>query len=546
MGESPADTIFTGGAVITMAEDEPRATALAIADGRIVAVGGDEEIERYRGPETQQVDLAGRALLPGFVEAHGHPTMEMVITGPDVVDIRPVTCATAQEAVAKLRQAIAEAEPGRWVGAFGWDPLLQEDLPNIDRALLDELAPHNPLTVMHNSGHSAWANSVALERLELTKDTPDPVGSHFERDAAGNPTGAAFESPATQMLMSGVLSASGAGFDELMAGEQDQLARVGVTTTSDMAFDPGTRQPLRDFYRNHTPKVRMRVYEKSTPAKSSDVAPGEDSDDPMLQQIGIKIWADGSPWVGNIATSFPYLDTPQTRAIGLPAGHRGCANYSREQLEDIVAAYFPLGWQIACHVHGDDVVDTVLDVFEEAQRAHPERTDTRLRLEHCGTMTAEQYQRAARLGVTCSLFVDHIYYWGDVLVDGLFGERGESWTAAGAALDAGVRVSFHNDPPVTPEEPLRNIQVAVTRRSRNGRVVGEQHRVSVEQALRAQTIDAAWQLFADSEIGSLEPGKRADLVVLDSDPHTVDPELIGDIPVRATYLDGAVAHQFAK
>lgn len=339
--------------------------------------------------------------------------------------------------------------------------------------------------------------------------------------------------------MSGALRRpDGAGFDELMAREHRMLAAAGVTTTSDMAFSRETREPLQDFYRTGDARVRMRVYERSTPEKRTDITPGQDAADPMLQQIGIKIWADGSPWVGNIATSFDYLDTPQTRAMGLSAGHRGCANYSREQLVEIVDAYFPLGWQIACHVHGDEVVDVVLDVFEDALRAHPERTDARLRLEHCGTMTPEQYRRAAELGVTCSLFVDHLYYWGDVLVDGLFGERGEAWTAAGAAVDAGVKISFHNDPPVTPEEPLRNIQVAVTRRSRSGRVLGEQYRVSVDQALRAQTIDAAWQLFAEDEIGSLEVGKRADLVVLDADPHAVAPETIGDIPVRATYLDG--------
>ncbi|GAB2747142.1 amidohydrolase [Salinifilum aidingensis] len=542
-----ADLVFTGGTVRTMSAGTPVATALAVADGRVLAVGDDAEIARCAGPGTERVDLAGRTLLPGFVEAHGHPTMEMVITGPDIIDIRPVVRPTAGEALAELRRAIAEAEPGRWLGAFGWDPLLQEELPAINRALLDELAPDNPLTVMHNSGHSAWANSAVVERVGLTEQTPDPVGAHFERDADGRPTGAAFESPATLLLMSGALRRpEGEDFTELMSGEQDRLARVGVTTTSDMAFDPDTRRPLRNFYRTATPKVRMRVYEKSTAEMRTGATPGQDAGDPLLQQVGIKIWADGSPWVGNIATSFPYLETPQTRALGLPTGHRGCANYTREQLEEIVAAYFPQGWQIACHVHGDDVVDTVLDVYENALRAHPERTDARLRLEHCGTMTSEQYRRAARLGVTCSLFVDHIYYWGDVLVDGLFGERGESWTAAGAAVDAGVPISLHNDPPVTPEEPLRNIQVAVTRQSRSGRVLGEQYRISVEQALRAQTIDAAWQLFAEEEIGSLEAGKHADLVVLDADPHAVDPAVIGDIPVHATYLDGVATHRAGK
>ncbi|MER7081804.1 hypothetical protein SAMN02982929_01983 [Saccharopolyspora kobensis] len=534
-----AELALIGGNVLTMTSDHQRATALAVSGGRISAVGGDEEVQRWCGPGTRVVRLDGRTVLPGFVEAHGHPTLEMVINGPDVLDIRPVTCASAEEVLSRLRTAVAAAEPGAWLGAFGWDPLLQEGLPPIDRALLDELSPGQPLSVMHNSGHSAWCNTPALERTGITRDTPDPPGSRFERDAAGNPTGAAFEAPATAMLLGGAIRPPDAdNFATLMGHEQERLARAGITTVADLGFRRDARERVQEFYRSGAAKVRMRVYEVSVPEKRTDVRPGQDRDDPMFQQIGIKIWADGSPWVGNIATSFPYLDTPQTRSMGLPPGHRGGANYTREQLTEIVGAYFPLGWQIACHVHGDVAVEMVLDVFGEALAAHPERTDARLRLEHCGAMTPEQYRRAAELGVTCSLFVDHLYYWGDVLVDGLFGARAESWTCAGAAIEAGVPISFHNDSPVTPPEPLRNVQAAVTRTSRSGRVIGPQYRVTVEQALRAETIDAAWQLFAEHEVGSLAVGKRADLVVLDADPHAVPPEEIGDIPVRETYLDG--------
>ncbi|MEV0698087.1 amidohydrolase [Saccharopolyspora sp. NPDC050389] len=534
-----AELALTGGNVLTMTRDHPRASALAVADGRILAVGADEEIRRWCGPGTEEVRLDGRTVLPGFVEAHGHPTLEMVITGPDILDIRPVTCATAGEALSRLREAIAAAEPGAWLGAFGWDPLLQEGLPKISRELLDELSPDNPLSVMHNSGHSAWGNTKAIERAGITRDTPDPVGSRFERDDAGNPTGAAFEAPATAMVLGGAIRPPDEhNFGVLMRREHDRLAQVGITTVADLGFRRDAREHVQAFYRSGAAKVRMRVYEVSVPEKRTDVTPGEDAEDLLFQQIGIKIWADGSPWVGNIATSFPYLDTPQTRSMGLSPGHRGGANYSRQQLTEIVDAYFPLGWQIACHVHGDEAVEMVLDVFGEALAANPARTDARLRLEHCGAMTPEQYRRAAGLGVTCSLFVDHLYYWGDVLVDGLFGSRAESWTCAGAAIEAGVPISFHNDSPVTPPEPLRNVQVAVTRTSRSGRVIGPQYRTTVEQALRAETIDAAWQLFAERDVGSLEVGKRADLVVLDADPHAVPPGEIGDIPVHATYLDG--------
>jgi predicted amidohydrolase YtcJ len=320
----------------------------------------------------------------------------------------------------------------------------------------------------------------------------------------------------------------------MLLAECARLNRAGLTTCSEMAFDPAFR-PLVEHLRDQL-TVRLRTYEISNPEMSTTATPGEGDD--MLRQVGIKIWVDGSPWIGNIDLTFPYLDTAASRTIGVPPGSCGHANYSREQLAEIVGAYFPLGWPMACHVQGDAGVDTILDVYEEALLGHP-RDDHRLRLEHVGAIRPDQLRRAADLGVTCSIFVDQIHYWGDVIVDGLFGpERGSRWMPAGSAVAAGMRISLHNDPPVTPEEPLRNISVAVTRTAPSGRVLGPEERLTVEQAIRAQTIDAAWQLFSDDVIGSLEVGKYADLVVLSADPRTVPPEQIADLQVRATYLAG--------
>jgi len=320
----------------------------------------------------------------------------------------------------------------------------------------------------------------------------------------------------------------------MLLAECARLNRAGLTTCSEMAFDPGLRPMLQQLRGELT--FRLRAYEMSNAHMHTDATPGEGDD--MLRQVGIKIWVDGSPWIGNIALSFPYLDTAATRSVGIPPGSCGHANYTREQLSEIVGAYFPLGWQMACHVQGDAGVDTILDVYEEVLRRHL-REDHRLRLEHVGAIRPEQLQRAADLGVTCSIFVDQIHYWGDVIVDGLFGtERGSRWMPAGSAVATGMRISLHNDPPVTPEEPLRNISVAVTRTAPSGRVLGPEERLTVDQAIRAQTIDAAWQLFADDVIGSLEVGKYADMVVLSADPRTVPPEQIADLDVRATFLAG--------
>lgn len=525
-----ADLVVTG-TVLTVDEGRPTAEALAVADGRIIAVGDRSDVAGLIGPGTRTIDVGSGCVMPGFVEAHGHPLMEAIALSDRIVDIRPVTMPHPEDVVAAIHQEVARRGPA---GAYlnGWDPLLQPGLPRPTLAWLNDIAPDGPLVIIHNSGHKAYFNPHAARLNGLTRDTPDPKGASYGRDTEGELDGTAEEIGAVFPLLGALTDP--ATYPEMLRAECTRLNRAGLTTCSDMAFDPAFRPLLQGLHDDLT--VRLRTYEVSNPQMSTDAAPGEGDD--MLRQVGIKIWVDGSPWIGNIALTFPYLDTPATRSIGIPPGSCGCANYTAEQLAEIVGAYFPLGWQMACHVQGDAGVDTILHVYEEALRRWP-REDHRLRLEHVGAIRPDQLKRAADLGVTCSIFVDQIHYWGDVIVDGLFGpERGSRWMPAGSAVATGMRISLHNDPPVTPEEPLRNISVAATRTAPSGRVLAPEERLTVEQAIRAQTIDAAWQLFADDAIGSLEVGKYADMVVLSADPRTVPAENIADLDVRATFLAG--------
>ncbi|MEE6175477.1 amidohydrolase [Mycobacterium sp. 050134] len=525
-----ADVVIIG-TILTVDDARPTAEAIAVADGRIVAVGSRSEMNDHIGPNTRTVDVGDGCVMPGFVEAHGHPLMEAMALSDRIVDIRPVTINNADDVVAAVhREVAARGAAGAYLN--GWDPLLQSGLPEPTLAWLDAAAPDGPLVIIHNSGHKAFFNSHAARRCGLTRDTPDPKGARFGRDAVGELDGTAEETGAVFPLLAGAIEP--ADYPAMLLAECARLNRAGLTTCSEMAFDPAFGPVVERLHDELT--VRLRTYEISNPRMHTDATPGQGDD--MVRQVGIKIWVDGSPWVGNIALSFPYLDTDATRAIGVPPGSCGHANYTKDQLTEIVGAYFPLGWPMACHVQGDAGVDTILDVYEEALSRHP-RADHRLRLEHVGAIRPEQLQRAAALGVTCSIFVDQIHYWGDIIVDGLFGpERGSRWMPAGSAVATGMRISLHNDPPVTPEEPLRNISVAVTRTAPSGRVLGPQERLTVDQAIRAQTIDAAWQLFSDDAIGSLEVGKYADLVVLSADPRAVPPEQIADLDVRATYLAG--------
>ncbi len=364
------------------------------------------------------------------------------------------------------------------------------------------------------------------------------MGSHWEKDAAGELTGKGFEVGAVLALVGPTLQQAAHELPVLLSNYLRSLNAVGITTVSDMSWDNAKRAAI-DAARapgGSGLSARLRLYEMSGPGKTASVAP--DNGDALVRQVGIKTWADGSPWVGNILISFPYLDTEGTRSIGVEPGSHGSANYTREQLDEVVERYFPAGWQLACHVHGDRAVDLVLDAWEALLERHP-RPDHRLRMEHVGAMSPAQFERAAALGVTASLLIDHVYYWGDVLVDELFGpEHGGPWANARAALDAGLRISFHNDGTVTPAEPLRNMSVGMTRTTRAGTRLPGAEGVTLEEAIRAETIDAAWQVFSEHEVGSLEVGKYADLVVLSADPASVAPAELPSLQVVATYLGG--------
>lgn len=531
-------SILFVGNVLTMDEVAPRAGAVLVVDERIAAVGTAEEVRRTMPAGTTTVELGDRVLMPGLIEPHGHPTSSAVLVSDHVIDIRPVIVPDADAVMSRIRNAVDSRAGG--VLANGWDPLLQRGLIDPTLGSLDELAGEVPLVILHNSGHTAFFNSAAAKLAGITRDTPDPAGASYGRDADGELTGIARETAAVFTIAGPFLSGAYAEFDQLIAAEMRRANEVGVTTVCDMSWNPAQAPMLEAARQNQELTARLRFYEMSHPGGKSSV-PLRNGDD-VVTQVGIKTWADGSPWVGNIATSFPYLTNDTTKAMGLEPDHHGQANFTQQQLTQISREYAAQGWQLACHAHGDLAVDSVLNAWEEVIKDLG-RTDHRFRLEHVGAMTAAQFERAAALGVTASVFVDHLHYWGDVLVDELFGEPGKRWADAQSAIAAGVRTTFHNDGTVTPLEPFRNMSVAMTRRSMSGRRLDGAAGVSLDSALRAHTVNAAWQLFSEDHIGSIEVGKYADLIIIDRDPYAVSAEDIAETRVLSTYFAGTLVYE---
>ncbi len=239
-----ADLVVFGD-VLTMDDANPRATAVAVEDGRIVAVGADADVAGFIGPRTVVHDVGNACIMPGFIEAHGHPLNEAVLLGEPVVDIRPVTVPDADGVLATIAQAVADAGPEGAV-LNGWDPLLQKGLDEPTLQWMNEQSPHKPLIVLHNSGHAAYFNSTAAAAAGVTEDTPDPEGARFGRDAdTGELTGVAYESAAVIAIAGPVLASAAGRFPDLLAAESARLNAAGVTTVSEMAFDPacGLRWP---------------------------------------------------------------------------------------------------------------------------------------------------------------------------------------------------------------------------------------------------------------------------------------------------------------
>lgn len=533
------DAIFVNAAVITMDEAGTRADAVAVTDGRISAVGSAAELLASKSDDTEVIDLAGQVLMPGFVEAHGHVLLMAQLLAPPAIDVRPMVVPDWEGVVAAIHADAASKPAGTPLVVFGFDPIGHER-PAPDIKELNEIAPDNPLVLINFTGHSANANSKALELAGITKDTPDPAGGYFGHSDDGELNGEIFEATAMIALVVPYMAALKPDLAKMARSQYSVLARAGITTIGELLTQGNDVATLTAMSAAPGVPLRVRSYEGTNDSRHTDAALKNGNE--MFRQVGLKLWVDGSPWLGNISLKEPYMNTAATHNMGLPHDYCGSANYTQEQLLEILHAYAPSGFQMACHVHGDKGVDTILDVYETVLTENNLLgTDHRWRLEHCGAMTPAQYQRAASLGVTCSLFIHHLYFWGDVLVDDLFGDDlGAHWMRCRSALDSGMKISLHNDGTVTPPDPIGNAWSAVNRISRkSGKVYAPEEAITVDEGLRAITIDAAWQLFSEHEVGSIEVGKLADFVVLSADPYAVDPvKLNEEVHVVKTYLGG--------
>ena len=539
--QAPAHQVFINGTLLTMDADNRVVDAIAVRGDRIEAVGSTDEIMALVEDDTLVTNLRGRTMLPGFIDAHGHfPYSGMRVLGADLNSPPVGTLTTMEEVLAALAEQAAITPAGDWVFGFNYDDTLLAEKRHPTRAELDAVSTEHPVVASHVSGHMVVANSAALEAIGVNAETPDPEGGVIGRLPGSSEPNGLLEETARLPLMLKMQDISLLDTYRLMKSAAREYSAVGVTTAQSGGVTPELATGLSLFSRLGVIPQRLILFPFGTEFGDELYNGGYDPADYATDRVvmgAVKLVADGS-----IQGYTGYLSHPYHTPYNGDAEYRGYPSIPREKLFAQVAALHEAGYQIAIHGNGDESIEDILDAFEAAQRQHPV-ADPRMILVHSQMSREDQVARMKQLGVTPSFFTAHTWYWGDRHRDIFLGpERAAVISPGKWALDYGLRFTSHMDTPVTPMLPLQAVWSQVFRQTYGGDVLGPEQRISVMEALRAVTIDAAWQVFQEDNRGSLEPGKYADLVVLSGNPLD-DPMAMRDLAVEQTIIGGATIYR---
>ena len=529
-------TIFENGVILPVDEAFSEHEAFAIADNRVLAVGSREAVRAAAGRVNKVVDLGGRVILPGFIEPHMH--FAMLAGLGHWPDIGPFKFATTSEALEALKLIARDTSSEDWVVARQFDPSLQDGPAMLTTRDLDDVSFSQPVFVLNASGHLAYGNSRLLEVAGINKDTLNPPGGEYYRYADGTPNGAMSQVAYLPIMLGNeqLMSSMNTGFVDAGLRVGDEAAALGITTLCDQATGgiagAGDLESYRQMFDTGRMHARIRASLFSPKAKEWDehgVAFGDGNE--KLRIVGWKIITDGSNQGFTGRQREPYWGTD----------NHGIFYIEPDALKEMVKVRGDQGWPLVLHGNGDAAIDSILDAVQAAAESGVDVKKLRCRIEHCSILHDEQIARIRDLGIGPSFLINHVHYWGHAMRDDVFGqEKVELLDRCAAVENAGIKWTMHTDAPVSPLGTLHKIRVAVARDlwKEPGTVLAPQERVSVEAAIRAVTSNAAWQCHSEHEIGSLEPGKLADFVVLDDDPRRVEPTAISDIGVSETWMDG--------
>ena len=529
------DLVLVNGRVLTIDPDVPTAEAFAVKNGRFVAIGSSADMRSLATRATTIIDADRMTVTPGFIDAHCHPG-EIEELYDVSADLRSI-----QEIQQALRKRAQDTPPGHWVRAFKFDDTKLTDGRALSRRDLDDAVPDRPARVDHRGGHTSWFNSKAFELAGITRTTADPPDGRYYRDDNGELQGQVAENARDVF--------DHVGLREQFTGEQQRqrgqaamahmsrrLTAAGLTTVHDAFASSDKIRSYQDA--NAAGGLLHRAYILAG-------GMGPNAPFPKLRDAGVftglgnefvrigpvKFVADGSASERTMRMSTPFVGKP---------GDYGILTMDQKEIHAAVEDAHRHGWQVGIHANGDVTIDMVLNAYERVLREWP-HPDRRHRIEHCSLINPGLVQRIKATGSIPTPFWTYVYYHGEKWK--AYGEeKMRSMFAHRSFLDAGIRVPGASDYSPGPFEPMMALQSLVTRKDYAGRVWGPEQRVTIDEALRIGTINGAYASYEEAVKGSITVGKYADFVILDQDPHAVDPDRLKDIQIVRTVVGGKTAY----
>ena len=527
-------TVFKGGTVLTVDDEFSVSEAFAVQGNKILAVGSEVDVLSATGSNANVVDLDGKAVLPGFVEAHAH-LISGALLATTSADLRVSRFDSTEKVLAELKRIAENTPAGKWVMGSNFDPTLQAGPSELTFELLDKVTTKHPVFVLNASGHLAYANRLAFRKAGITEDVENPPGAEYSRDASNKLNGVMKNNTAFLPVLNANPEVANARPADAVIQLGKRFNSVGLTTVSELAFGtissgPGEIEILKQLSRTGDLSIRIRAYALSNYeagwARAGVIdSPGAGTE--RVRLCGYKLIADGSNQGFTGLQRKPYLNSE----------NRGLAYTEVDDLVALGSKWAKKGWLLAIHGNGDAAIDNILTACERMKAAGVDLERARTRIEHCSILHDEQIAKMKEVGISASFLIGHVHFWGVAMRDEVFGEeKARKLDRCRSVEKAGIRYTLHSDYFVTEPDPLHMIEMAVTRRTwkEPDYVLAPEECVSIESAIRAVTAEAAWMMGSETEVGSIETGKLADFVILDADPRKVAKDQIKNIKVLET------------
>lgn len=525
------ETLFYGGSIITMESPEDKPEAVLVRDGVIKKVGTLDEVRKCAGKRVCERNLDGKCLMPAFIDSHSHITM----TGQVSVLADLTECESFKDVITVLQHYIEKNHitGKKAVLGFGYDHNTLKECEHPTKSVLDQVSKEIPIMILHVSGHLACVNSKALELAGITKDTKNPQGGVIGREKDGLEPSGYLEEAGMTIVQNVLAKRIKISIMKMLRGMQDIYIQNGITTIQDGASSAQNIKILELMAELHLLHADVIAYPLMSTGGREVLHKNKRYAGKYRNHFrigGYKLVLDGSPQGRSAWMTEPYM--------GEPEGYCAYSWLEDVQVEEYARCALEDGQQLLAHCNGDAAGDQFLNAYSKALACQSEKRDLRPVMIHCQTVRNDQLDRMKELSMIASVFVGHVFYWGDIHIKNFGEKRGMRISPVKDAMDCGLCVNFHQDTPVTRPNMMHSVWCAVNRISKNGTVVGANQAIGVYDALKCITINAAYQYFEEEQKGSIKEGKLADLVILDKNPLEVDKRQIKDIKVLETVKEG--------